>query len=137
MIVASVNVLQQLQVVLARLELICVLNLLAAFKLFSYCALHFRNVLQLWLELAEDLVFFSDHFGTVNVVPLQSLKHALIQLRLVDLLISCKLKVGVLLGYSAEPDSSDNLSASLERSDVYRAVCDFSHLLYFCLQLVL
>lgn len=87
-IVATMDVLEKLLIVAARSIVVSKLLLLAIFELISYRSLDLRYILKLGLILPENVVFFPDNLGSVNVVPLQSTQESLVQFGPMDRLVS-------------------------------------------------
>ena len=117
--------------------MLMLLILLSFLQFLAHRTFYLWDIDQMRLKMAEDIVFFTDHFRSINIVPFKSCQQCLRQLSLVDCLVCGQLKVGVLLCNSAQTDPLNHLSSPLKSSDVNRAIHYFRHLLNLCLCLIL
>ena len=130
------NILEQLKIIVVGLRVTRVLRLLSLLQLISHCTLHFRYVQDVRLIMPEDIILLMNDFGSVDIIPLQSLQKALIKFRLVNRLKRCKLEVGIFLGKRAQLPPLDNSPSALQRRDINRAIDNFCHLFDILLELV-
>ena len=114
-----------------------VLAMFAAAQLLAHGTLHLGDVFQLGLILPKDVVFLTDYLRSIDVIPMQRLEHALIELGLVDLGEGAKLEVGVLLRDGAKPKPFNVISPLFQMRDRDRTVRYLCHLLNFRLQIML
>ena len=89
------------------------LFMLPSFQLLSHSALDLRNVDQLWLKVFKYVVFLTNDFWAINIVPFKSCEQSLCQLCLVNSLIGRQLEVWILLCHCAQTHLLDHFSSSL------------------------